>query len=230
MSERIAVIPARGGSKGLPGKNVKSMAGKPMMAWTIEAALASTGFARVIVSTDDQEIAAVGRHYGAETPFLRPAEFGTDSASVVDVVLHAVEWLESQEGFSPSQIMLLQPTSPLRTSEDIRSVLTLFSERQPESVVSVVPMQHPPHWLKSINEQGELVPWFEGNLPDRRQSVGELYMPNGAIYMIAMDVLRKQHTFYPGCTLAYVMPPERSIDVDSAWEFYLAQLILMDQR
>src|SRR5690554_6446866 len=145
----LALIPARGGSKGLPRKNLRLLGGKPLIAWTIEEAVKSGCFAEVAVSTDDNEIAAAAKDYGARVPFLRPAELARDDTKGIEVVLHAMDWYETNE-WAFDLLMLLQPTSPLRTAEDIRAALGVFSEKQAAAVVSVCPCEYPPVWANTI--------------------------------------------------------------------------------
>jgi CMP-N-acetylneuraminic acid synthetase len=221
----LAIIPARGGSRGVPRKNVRPMGGKPMIAWSIEAALKATSVARVIVSTDDEEIAAAARAHGADVPFMRPADLASDTASPVDVVLHATNTLEHDDW-----IVLLQPTSPLRTHHDIDDAVQLQKERNARAVVSVTSAQHPPQWMRRIDDRGVLVPWLGGQEPARRQDAETLYDINGAIYLLETKTLRDERTFVPDATHAYVMPAERSLDIDSEWDFHLADLVLKDNR
>ena len=149
----LAIITARGGSKGLPGKNIKLMAGKPMIVWTIEAARQAQSVARVCVSTDDAAIASVSRDWGAEVPFLRPVELARDDTPGIAPVLHAVKWMEEHEGYRPDYVMLLQPTSPLRTAQDITSATELAESKGGDSVVSVSEVKHHPCWAMKIQEE-----------------------------------------------------------------------------
>jgi CMP-N,N'-diacetyllegionaminic acid synthase len=229
MSGIVAVVPARGGSKGVPRKNVKPLAGKPLIAWTIEAALAAPCVARVIVSTEDAEIAQVARAWGAAVPFVRPAALASDTATSIDVAMHALDWLCRTERAEPTCVLWLQPTSPLRTSEDIEAARTLQAEKHTPAVVSVCAAAHPPQWLKRIGPHGELLPWQIGVEPERRQDIGPVYQLNGAIYLTETTALRQHRTFAPDGALAYVMPPERSLDIDTPWDFHLAELILQDR-
>jgi len=153
----LAIITARGGSKGVPRKNIRVLGSKPLIAWTIEAALRSIDSMRLIVSTDNAEIAEVSREYGAEIPFLRPVELAGDTSTSVSAVLHAVVWLAEHENYRPDLILLLQPTSPFRSSQDIDSSLKLQRENAADAVVSVTPNLRPLQWLRKIDEQGMLV-------------------------------------------------------------------------
>jgi CMP-N,N'-diacetyllegionaminic acid synthase len=227
MTRIVGLVTARGGSKGIPRKNVLPLAGKPLIAWTLEAALESRKLDRVIVSTDDAEIADVARAWGATVPFMRPAELARDDSSHIDVVQHALDWLAAHEHSEPEYLLTLQPTSPLRTSEDIDAAIAIAVERDAQAVVSVVNAGTHPFLAKRIMDDGtleDLVPTSGGYL--RRQVLPPAYGLNGAIYLNRSASLRNDGTFLPRGTVAYVMPAERSLDVDTPWDFYLADLIL----
>jgi len=227
----LAIIPARGGSKGIPGKNLKPTAGKPLIAWTVETALAATSLARVIVSTDSLEIAEVARRHGAEVPFMRPSDLAQDDTPGIEPVLHATLWLEENEGYRPDLIMLLQPTSPLRISEDIDRAIELIHEKSGDAIVSVTPAEAHPYWMKQIDGSGRIKDFIKLEQPiDRRQDLPEVYVLNGAIYLARYEVLVEQKAFYTDNTFSLVMPVERSLDVDTPWDLYLADLILKDRR
>lgn len=231
MSTVLAVIPARGGSKGIPRKNVRPLAGKPLVAWTIEAALQSQMLSRVIVSTDDEEIANVARERGTETPFLRPRELAQDDSSSMSVVLHTVQWLEEQEHFSPDYVLLLQPTSPFRNAQDIDTAVELAETQHAAAVVSVCEAERHPYLCKRILDGGTLADFVPNNLEyQRRQDLPPAFVLNGAIYLNRRESLLCDQTFLPSGTLAYVMPAERSLDIDSPWDWHLAELILKDQH
>jgi CMP-N-acetylneuraminic acid synthetase len=223
-----AIIPARAGSRGLPRKNVLRLAGRPLIVWSIDAACHAESVNSVIVSTDSEEIADISREAGAGIPFLRPAELATDAAGTVDVVLHAIDELE-QRGEVVDWVLLLQPTSPLRTSRDIEDAIALQRSAGAPAVVSVVPLAHPPHWSRRLTADGRLEPWLDAPTPARRQDAEPLVEVNGAIYLIAAATLRAERNFLPDGTRALVMPKERSIDIDTAWDFHLADLILRDR-
>jgi CMP-N,N'-diacetyllegionaminic acid synthase len=228
-NEIIGLITARGGSKGVPRKNVLPLAGKPLIAWTIETALQSDALSRVILSTDDSEIAKVGRHWEAEVPFMRPIELSQDNSPSMGAVLHAVNWLAEHEDYRPEYVMLLQPTSPLLIPEDIQKAIQIFQDKQADSVVSVTAIHQHPYWTKTISPDGRLVDFFSTERSfTKRQDLPAAYALNGAIYLARRDVLLERSSFYGKNTLAYVMPPERSLDIDTPWEFHLAELILKD--
>lgn len=227
----LAIITARGGSKGIPRKNVKLLAGKPLIAWTIEAALECSGLSRTVVSTNDSEIAQICRKWGAEVPFMRPAKLALDNSPHMDAILHAVEWLMIHENWYPDYVMLLQPTSPLRTAQDIDAAVALAIQRNADGIVSVSEAPAHPYLIKGIKEDGSMFDFMkkpEGYL--HRQSFAPAYVVNGAIYLARRDVLLTRHTWYTERTYAYIMPPERSLDIDTPWDFYLADLILRDRQ
>lgn len=227
----LGIIPARGGSKGVQRKNIAPLAGKPMIAWTIEAALCSPSLSRVIISTDDQEISDIAQSLGAEAPFLRPAELANDDTPGIAPVLHAVRWLATHEDYHPDYVMLLQPTSPLRTTEDIENVVRLANEQQCDAVVSVTEAAGHPFWMKQMAADGSLTDFLTPPREySRRQDLPTAYELNGAVYLIRCEQLLKHETLYPARTFGYVMPQSRSIDVDSSWDLYVADLILRDQN
>ncbi len=226
----LGLIPARGGSKSIPRKNVAFVAGKPLIAWTIEPALQCPSLSRVIVSTDDREIAGAAKRYEAEVPFMRPVELAQDDTSSIDVVIHAIRWLEAHENDRPDYVMLLQPTSPLRNSDDIERVNRIAREKDADGIISVCRVHHHPYWMKRINEDGVLVDYVSDKQEcTSRQGLPPAYVLNGAIYLARTDVLLNQQTFYTERTYAYIMPLERSLDIDSPWDLYLADLVLKDR-
>ncbi|SEH53640.1 cytidylyltransferase domain-containing protein [Magnetospirillum fulvum] len=225
--KRLAVIPARGGSKGIPRKNLARIGGHPLLTWTVAAALESGCLDRVIVSTDDTEIAAVARDAGAEVPFLRPAELARDDTPSLAVVTHMVAALAAQ-GWEAEMITLLQPTSPFRTGADIRACHELRLQNEASAAVSVVECEAHPAWAFVQDEAGRLHPFLPGPMPTRRQDLPPAFRPNGAIFMVTRERLDGGATFYGPDTLAYVMPPERSIDIDTPWDLHLARLLAAD--
>jgi CMP-N,N'-diacetyllegionaminic acid synthase len=224
----LAVIPARGGSKGVPGKNVRALAGKPLIAWTIETALAARGcFHRIVVSTDDPAIAALARRYGAEAPFLRPAELATDTSPMLPALQHAVRFVEDSDAIRLDWIMLLQPTAPFRSPEDIAAALALARAGGADSIISVerVHAHHPILMKKIVDGRLEpyCVPEREGT---RRQDYDPpAYMRNGAIYLTRRDVLLERNSIWGETIKPYVMPEERSVSIDSERDFLMAEAI-----
>lgn len=223
----LGLVVARGGSKGLPRKNVRPLGGRPLIAWTVEAARGARSLTRAIVSSEDGEILDRAREAGGETPFVRPAAFATDTASSVDVALHALDWLAAHEGQHPDVLVLLPATAPLRRARHIdEAVATLLGDATLEAVVAVTEADYPPYWMLTVTE-GRLAWLFpEGGKADRRQDLPVAFRPNGAIYAIRVAALRAQRTFYPRVTAPYVMPREESVNIDSALDFRLAELLL----
>jgi len=220
----FALITARGGSKGLPGKNIRAFCGRPLIAWSIDAALNSSYLDQVIVSTDDREIAKVSRRNGADVPFIRPAELAEDTTPHFDVVDHALKNLTDAN--SIDYILLLQPTSPLRTSEDIDAVIDLAVKKNADAVVSVCDVDQHPYHMYQQTEDGMLtafMPEIKGYL--RRQDIPPLYVVNGAIYLVKTDIFLKEKSFIPPKTIPYIMPFTRSIDIDNLSDFNLAEMV-----
>ena len=225
----LALIPARGGSKGLPRKNIKPLLGKPLIGWTIEQANNSKYIDKVIVSTDDEEIAKISKEYDAEVPFLRPKELARDDSPTIDTITHAINWFEEMGEFF-NIIVLLQPTSPLRTTSDIDKAIELFlNNKKALSLVSVKENEHPPFWSFKI-ENNLIKPLFgDEYFKKRRQELPKSYMPNGAIYISYVDVLKEYNSFYTPKTIAYIMPSERSIDIDNEFDFLLVEFVLRNK-
>jgi CMP-N-acetylneuraminic acid synthetase len=226
----LALILARGGSKSIPRKNVILVGGKPLIAWSIIAARRVKPSLRVIVSTDDSEIASVSCQWGAETPFIRSSELARDDTPSMDAILHALRWLEEMESYIPDYLVLLQATSPLRSSEDITAAIDLAYERDADAVVSVTPCKEHPYLLKKLDAEGRLFPYVELENPiTRRQELPPLFMLNGAIYLAKPEVLINQKSWYTSKTYAYIMPEDRSLDIDSPWQLTLADLVLRNR-
>ncbi len=220
----FALIPARGGSKGIPRKNIKLMAGKPLIAWTIEAALRSSLLRAVVVSTDDPEIADVAKCAGAQVPFMRPAELAQDQTPGIDPVLHALEQLPQFDS-----VLLLQPTSPLRTTDDIDACLRLALARSASSVVSVSEANTHPYWTYRVSVDQALRQFVEVEPIARRQDLPPAFALNGALYFAEVNWLRSSGSLVGAETLAYVMARERSLDLDTPLDWKLAELLLKEQ-
>lgn len=221
----VAIIPARGGSKRLPGKNIKPLAGKPLIAWTIEAALASGCFDKVVVSTESLEIAEIAKKYGAEIPCLRPVELASDIASTGPVLEHMVKYIEDRDGINCEQLCLLQPTSPLRGPEDIVESMKLFEERNADSIVSVVEANIKPEISNYLPEDLSL----SGFISEikRTQDSKKLYQLNGAIYWLKRSLIDELSKIYRNdASFAYVMSQQNSVDIDTDFDFYWAEFLL----
>ncbi len=229
----LAVIPARGGSKGVPRKNIRSVAGKPLIAYTIEPALAVRGrLHRLIVSTDDEEIASIARELGAEVPFMRPADLGGDKIPMVPVLQHAVKTIEEMDGVKLDWVLLLQPTCPFRSPEDILAALDLAAKGGCDSVISVVRVlaQHPILMKKIENDR--LVPFMIEEIEGtRRQDYAPpAYMRNGCIYLTNRDNLMSANSIWGELIRPYVMPEERSVNVDSELDLKLVKFMLQERH
>lgn len=226
-SKCLVVIPARGGSKGLPRKNISDVAGKPLIAWTIECARDAECVERTIVSTDTEEIAEAARRCGAEVPFLRPAELAQDDTPGIAPLLHAIDWLSTNEGYFPEWVMLLQATSPLRIAQDIDDAFAFAQRCNAQRVVSLTPAKHHPYWMKQIDSAGRLSDFVPlKDTFDTRQTLPSVYAPNGAIYLIRREALLTEQTFFGEEAYGHVMPVERSLDIDSAWDLRVADMVL----
>jgi len=232
----LAVITARGGSTTLPRKNILPFCGKPMIAYSIEAALtarrAGAPIDRVIVSTDDAEIAEISRELGADVPFMRPPELAKADTPSLPVVQHAIAFAEQERGTTYDWILLLQPTSPLRTQDDILAALDLVAEPGTTAVVSITGANTShPRKLKLI-ERGILRPFQDdGFQPVRRQDFRyDVYKTNGAIYLARRDVLMQEGSFYGNCPRPLVMPAERSVDIDTQLDFDMAEFLYRRQH
>ncbi len=218
----LAIIPARGGSKGLPGKNIKILGDKPLIGWTIEAALGTDIIDRAIVTTDCVEIAKVARECGAEIPFMRPKELGTDESTTADVVFHAIKAIK--ESFDI--IVLLQPTSPYRTAQHIKEAFEVCKADDNYSLVSVSEMDKSPCWCFWRNKN-QLEPIIEGEVKySRRQDLQKAYVLNGAIYIVKAKNFMDKQIFLHTNSSSYVMNKESSIDIDDWMDFKFAQLLL----
>jgi CMP-N,N'-diacetyllegionaminic acid synthase len=226
----LAIIPARGGSKGLPGKNIRSLAGKPLIAWSIEAATASSYIDKTIISSDCPDICRLAKQFGADVPFLRPAELATDEAKGIDATLHAIDWLK-KNGESYQLIIILQPTSPLRTTEDIERSIERYANSTAKAIVSVCKVEHHPWWSNTLPEDGNMGQFLRPEaLNSNRQELPNYYRLNGAIYLSEVDYLRKHRSCLGPETLAYEMPTEQSVDIDSLIDFKLAEILISERN
>lgn len=222
----IAIIPARSGSKGLPDKNIKLLHDKPLLAYSIEVAEKSGLFDCIHVSTDSERYEQIAREYGADVPFLRNEELSGDTAGSWDVV----RWVLRQyaaRGQRFDMVTLLQPTSPLREAEDIKQAYHLFEEKAADAVVSVCEMDHSPLWSNTLPEDGSMDGFLDQVADAGRQQLPTYYRINGAIYMLRTALLAEGAPgLYREGTYAYVMPKERSVDIDDALDFAIAETIL----
>jgi len=201
-----------------------------LIAWSIEQAKHCDDIHRIVVSTDDDQIAKFANEYGAEVPFMRPVELASDTASTIDVILHVLGWFKKYENYRPEYVLLLQPTSPLRTSEDIDSVMQALMDKDARAVVSVCETDHHPWWSNTLPESGSMKDFLRLEiLNKRRQELPVFYRLNGAVYLAEVEYLFEYNGFFGPDTFAYKMPRERSVDIDSAMDFKLASLLMAEQ-
>lgn len=218
----LAIIPARGGSKGIPRKNIRQLAGKPLLAWTIKEAKKSNYISSTILSSEDPEIINVAKQYGCEVPFIRPLELAQDDTPGIDTVLHAIENCPSFD-----YVVLLQPTSPLRTVEDIDECIKYFMEQKADFCVSVSETDKSPYWMYKIDKNGKMESLIKSEeIPTRRQDLRKTYSLNGAIYVAKIDKLIDSKSFLTPSTLAYIMKKEHSIDIDNELDLKLCEWYL----
>ena len=222
----LAIIPARGGSKGLHKKNILKLGDKPLIAHTIEAALNSPAISRVVVSTDCEEIANIASTCGADVPFLRPESLALDDSPAIDTYIYTVNRLD-KEAVSESktkEFAVLLPTSPLRNSADIDSAVSMFYSKNADSVISFTKESHPITWHKYLAEDHRLESIFPEDLRNR-QEIRPTYYPNGAIYIFRFKLL-KEGSYYSKNSYAYIMPPDRSVDIDNQIDLDFAKFLL----
>ncbi len=222
--KNIAIIPARSGSKGVKDKNIKELAGKPLMAYTIEAALKSGQFDEVMVSTDSERYAEIAQLYGANVPFLRSEKTATDVASSWDMVEEVLSKYEEMRR-SFDSFCLLQPTSPLRTAEDISKAYSLYREKAAFAVVSVCEAEHSPLWCGHLPENQEFVDFINIESMKQRQAGEKYYRLNGAIYIVDIKRFREDRFLYQSGSFAYIMRQDRSVDIDTELDFRLIEVI-----
>lgn len=231
----LGIIPARAGSKGVPGKNIRPLLGKPLIAYTIECGLQSNLLSDLVVTTDSPEIQKIAIEFGAKCPFLRPAELASDTALAVPTIQHAVAEMEDREDLIYDYIIMLQPTSPLKTANDIDQALKQLIDEGADGIISVVDVDnnHPMKMKKFLGKDGRsgrLVdyekPPYE-NCP--RQHLPPVYIVNGALYATKRDVFMQQNTFQGDWCLGYEMPLEKSINIDTPLDFLQAEFILKQQ-
>jgi N-acylneuraminate cytidylyltransferase len=219
----LAVITARGGSKGLPRKNIRPLGGKPLLAWSIDAAKRAAYIDRLVLSSEDAEIIAVAREWGCEVPYVRPAELAGDEATSMQVLTHLLGALPEKYDY----LALLQPTSPLRRPEDIERALEKCHAAGAPACMSVCEPDKSPYWMYSLDAADRLVPLLPmKERPPRRQQLPKTYVANGAVFIARCDWLLRTGDFLAAETIAYVMPPERSIDVDKLQDLQLIELLI----
>lgn len=227
MKEKIlAIIPARSGSKGLKDKNIKMMNGKPLIAYTIEAAQNSKIFEDIIISTDSEKYAEIAKKYGGSVPYLRDKKLANDNAKSSDVILDILNRVEKKY----DSFIMLQPTSPLRTEKNIIEAYKMYLEKKANSVVSVCEMEHSPLWANTLNEEKRMDSFLKGIAVNRnRQELETYYRINGALYIANVEYFKRYQDFYYKDSYAYIMEKENSIDIDDELDFKIAEYLIKNK-
>ena len=228
----LALIPARGGSKGVPRKNIRDLAGKPLLAYTADVALASTKITRVVLSTDDEEIAQVGRDCGLEVPFMRPDDLAADSSPTLPVIQHALEFYAERGEFFDA-LLLLQPTNPFRKLSYIDDAIDLFEKENADCVFSalLVPDHYNPHWVYLNNEDGSVALSTGEDSPiPRRQSLPQAWHREGSIYLTKTDVILKKNSLYGEKVFSLEIDPQDSVNIDTMEDWHKAEKLVEERR
>ena len=224
----LAIIPARGGSKGLPGKNIRHICGKPLIGWSIEQALASKYIDEVAVSTDSEDIAAIAKEYGAQVPFLRPAHLSTDTASTIDTMVHCLSWYQSSANLKFDVIVLLEPTSPLREDRDVDVMLETLCQQSDEfdAIISVGEVKEHPGIVKQI--RGKRLMPFVPELPQnkRRQDNVKCYFPFGVAYIVKTSALLSERTIYPNRSTYFMIKRYQCYEIDDVYDALVVEQIM----
>ncbi|PMH28899.1 acylneuraminate cytidylyltransferase [Vibrio lentus] len=227
----LVVIAARGGSKGLPGKNIRDLCGKPLIGWSIEAALNSKYADRVVVTTDDEVIAEVARSEGADVPFLRPAKFATDQSPSSGAILHAIDFCEVEGKYE--YVVLLEPTSPLTESQDVDRALEILSASDSLAIVGIADVEdcHPEFCVQK-SKNGKITKYGEANfsMPKRRQDLETIYAFDGSLYISDIDTYKKYQTFYHENTIGYVSEPWKKYEIDTLMDFLVVEVMMKNKN
>jgi CMP-N,N'-diacetyllegionaminic acid synthase len=222
----LAVIPARGGSKRVPGKNIRKLGNKPLINWTIDTALNTPELSAIVVSTDDAQIAEIAQSAGATVPWLRPTKLATDEAKSADVAIHALDWFETENG-EVDGILLLQPTSPFRTNETIQKAISLFKNHKRSSIIGVSPIQN--HHLYTLEKHGEFLVQYQQQrfLRKKLRNKSQIYAVNGAIYLLSPQEIRSSNSFVGSCLRPIIVEsPIEALDIDTEEDFKIAEIFL----
>lgn len=224
----LGIIPARGGSKSIPKKNIRLLVGKPLIAYTIETAIECKMLTRVVLSTDDIEIAEVAKEHGCDVPFMRPGELALDTTPMVPVLQHAVKYVEENENVHVDVIVLLDPTTPFRRIEDIEACINKLKHKKVDSVVTVCEAEHNPYFVMMELDDDNLIPLFKNkNEITRRQDAPKVYRLNAAVYAINRDILMNENTIITDNSKVIIMPQEVSTHIDHEIDFKFAEFLLM---
>ncbi len=220
----LAIIPARGGSKGIPQKNIKELAGKPLIAWTIEEAKKSKYITRLILSSEDEDIINVAKQYDCEVPFVRPIDLAQDDTPGIVPILHAIQQCPGYD-----YVLSLQPTSPLRTVEDIDGCIEFIMLQNAEFCVSVTEPDKSPYWMYTLDDEKMKPLINQEQLPLRRQDLPSVYALNGAIYVAQVEALIQSKSFLTEKTKAYIMASNKSLDIDTKLDFEICNYLINHQ-
>jgi CMP-N,N'-diacetyllegionaminic acid synthase len=225
----LAIIPARGGSKRLPRKNVLDLGGKPLIAWSIEAARSCRFIDEVLVTTDDDEIAEVAKLYGANVPFLRPASLASDTATSFDAITHAIDFYKHELGKEFDFVILLQPTSPLRASQEVSNAIDLLSQKDADAIISVCEVDHSPLWMNILPSDLSMNKFMRDEVKSvRSQDLPKNYRLNGAIYICRTERLLAEKSFFISDNIfAYIMNKDISVDIDDLSDFNMAKCLIL---
>jgi CMP-N-acetylneuraminic acid synthetase len=221
----LGLIPAKRGSTRLPEKNIRLLAGKPLVGWTVDAARASGVIDRLVVSTEDELVARVARECGAEVPFIRPQELARDPAGVVQVALHALEAMRGL-GAKFRTLIILLPTCPFRTAEDIRAAFALFREKRAEFLMSVSPFTHTPFAAMELTDEGLLRPCFPQFIGKQSTELPSAWRANGAVHVLDVAAFEREKSYYAQPLIGYPMPLQRSVDIDSENDWQEAEWLI----
>jgi CMP-N,N'-diacetyllegionaminic acid synthase len=222
----LCVIPARGGSKGVPGKNTRLLGGKPLIAYTIGHARSSKLLDRIIVSTDSVQIARMAKKFKAEVPFMRPASLATDSSKTIDVLLHAMDWMQTKEKYDFDILVLLHATTPFRIPEDIDAAVRLLVDKKADNVFSVTEAHRNPYFNMVERDTKGRAHIVKPGHYFTRQSAPKVFDMNASIYVWWKDVLKKRRSSFLKRTMVYEMPKERSVDIDDTFDFSIAEALM----
>lgn len=228
----LTIIPARAGSKRLPNKNIKDLDGKPLISYTINAAVKSKYITETVVSTDSEKIKNVALEYGANVPFIRPKELADDHSKSINVVTHAIDFYKKELNKEFDYVILLQPTSPLRDSNDIDNAIKYLNEKDADAVISVCEMEHNPIWSNKLNKEKSMKNFLDEKYINKRtQELDKYYRINGAIYICKIDILIKENRFFIDDNIyAHEMTQENSVDIDTHLDFILAKILLEERK
>lgn len=228
--EILAVIPARGGSKGVPRKNICKLNGKPLIAYTIEEAKKSRYISRIIVSTEDREIADISKIYGAETPFFRPLELASDLSPSIDTIIHAINWLSENEGYKPEYICVLQCTTPLKRVNDIDGIIEKLLSTGMDGAISVCEAESHPYWMQVFNGD-RLEHFIKQESPTlRRQDLPAVYKLNGAVWVVRTSAVLSEKSLMVKNRTGYVMDAQDSIDIDTEMDFKYVEMLIKERE